>query len=336
MSNAIPSPARQIDGLDYIQNIGRFETVNGRTDMAFRPLSLIYSENGRGKTTLCAILQSLTSGDPIPILERRRLSATTESKAVVSIAGSTVSFDGSCWSAAGPPIAIFDDHFVDGNVHSGLNVDAGHRKGVHELVVGEQGVRLLRQVEAITSEISSLQAELRMAERKVPAAALGSFSVDDFCALRPVDNIDQEIQAARRSLSVLRNGETIRSTGEFRPFALPFFDEDELADLLGTTLSDVESATLDAVTRHVSGLGAGAEDWISRGLHYLDDTKECPFCGEGVSGSVLISHYRAYFSESYAAHKRRIQELRERLASELSSLWQKSINRSRPEVDGVA
>ena len=318
MSNATPSPARQIDGLDYIQNIGRFETVRGRTDMAFRPLSLIYSENGRGKTTLCAMLQSLTSGDPTPILERKRLSATTESKAVVSVAGSTVSFDGSRWSAAGPPIAIFDDHFVDANVHSGLNVDAGHRKGFHELVVGEKGVHLLRQVEALTSEISLLQTELRTAERKVPAAALGSFSIEDFCALRPVENIEQEIEAAKRSLSVLRNGEAIRSAGEFRPFALPSFDEDALAGLLGGTLSDVESAALDAVTLHLSGLGASAENWISLGLDYLGNAKECPFCGEWVSGSVLISHYRAYFSESYAAHKRRIQELRERLASELS------------------
>ena len=103
----------------------------------------------------------------------------------MSIAGSVVSFDGSRWSAVGPPIAIFDDDFIDANVHSGLNVDAGHLKGVHELVVGEQGVGLLRQVEALTSEISSLQTELRTAEHKVPAAALGAFSVDEFCALRP-------------------------------------------------------------------------------------------------------------------------------------------------------
>ncbi len=33
---------------------------------------------------------------------------------------------------------------------------------------------------------------------------------------------------------------------------------------------------------------------------------------------MLISHYRGYFSESYSAHKRRIQETRNRLASELS------------------
>ena len=59
-----------------------------------------------------------------------------------------------------------------------------------------------------------------------------------------------------------------------------------------------------------------AEDWVSRGLDYLGNAQECPFCGKSVSGSVLISHYREYFSESYTAHKRRISETRDRLASD--------------------
>ena len=318
MSNATTPPIRHIDGLVYIQNVGRFESVRGNTDTGFRPLSLIYSENGRGKTTICAMLRSLTSGDPTAILERRRLSATTECKIVVSIASSTVSFDGRGWSAPGPPIAIFDDHFVDTNVHSGLNVDAGHRKGVHELVVGEQGVRLQRQIEVLNSEISFLQTGLRSAERKVPVAALSSLSIDKFCVLRPVQNIRQEIEESKRSLSVLRDGDSIRSTDEFRPFALPSFDENELAELLGATLSDVESPALEAVTRHAAGLGAGAETWIAQGLHYLGDANECPFCGESVSGSWLVTHYRGYFSQSYAAHKERIQQMRGRLAAEFS------------------
>ena len=318
MSNATTTPSRQIDRVDYIQNIGRFESVRGNKDTAFQPLSLIYSQNGRGKTTLCAILRSLTTGDPAPILERRRLSATTEAKAVVSIGGSEVAFDGKGWSAPGPRIAIYDDHFVDANVHSGLSVDAGHRKGVHELVVGEQGVRLQRQIQDLNTKISSLQAKLRNAEHKVLAAALGRYSVDEFCALQPVENLEREVKVAEQSLSLLRNTEEVRTKEEFRPFALPSFDEGELASLLATTLPDVDAATLRTVVRHVSGLGAGGEGWISRGLHYLDDSEDCPFCGNRVSETALVSHYRAYFSESYAAHKRRIQELRNRLASGLS------------------
>ena len=299
MNNSTTPPVPHINGFGYIQNIGRFESTRGSPDTAFRQLSLIYSENGRGKTTLCAILRSLATGDPAPILERRRLSAKTESKAVARIGGSKVSFDGSRWSAEGPRIAIFDDYFIDANVHSGLNVDAGHRQGIHELVVGEQGVCLQRKVEGLNSKISLLQAELRTAEQKVPAAARGSLSVEEFCALRPIENIEQEIEAATGSLSVLHDAETVCVTDEFRPFALPSFDEDELGGLLATPLADVESTALEAVARHLSDFGAEAEGWISRGLDYLGEENECPFCGNNVSGSALIGHYRAYFSESY-------------------------------------
>lgn len=307
-----------IDGFAYVGNIGRFESVGSQSDTTFSPLTLVYSENGRGKTTLCAILRSLKAGDPAPILERKRLSATSEPKAVLKLGGTKVSFDGACWTSTAPRIEVFDEHFVDTNVHSGLSVDAGHRKGVHELVVGEEGVRLQRRVEELTDQISSLQSELRQKERAIPAATLGTFTVDEFCALSPVENLEQELEEATRSLSVLRDVEAIRSTGEFRPFALPSFDLDELVTLLGATLPDIETAAVAAITQHFSRLGDGAEGWASDGLRYLGANEECPFCGQDLAGSALIAHYRGYFSASYAAHKRRIREEREEVASDLS------------------
>ena len=67
-----------LDSIQFIQNIGRFDTVHASPD--FGELTLIYSENGRGKTTLCAILRSLAANSPDLINERRRLSATSEPK----------------------------------------------------------------------------------------------------------------------------------------------------------------------------------------------------------------------------------------------------------------
>jgi wobble nucleotide-excising tRNase len=57
--------------LEYIQNVGRFAQLEANADPMLKSLNLIYSENGRGKTTLCAILRSLSSGDSALILERR-------------------------------------------------------------------------------------------------------------------------------------------------------------------------------------------------------------------------------------------------------------------------
>ena len=318
MSNSQPGGEPILAGLRYIQNIGRFESIQGRPETALGPLTLVYSKNGRGKTTLCAILRSLTAGDPAPILERKRLSATSEVKAVLDFGDETLSFDGGSWTSKGPRIAVFDEHFVDANVHSGLSVSAGHRKGVHELVVGEEGVRLQRRVEELTQEISSLQTELRQKEHAIPASALGNVAVEEFCALTPVENLDQELEAATRSLSVLKDAESIRATEEFRPVALPSIALDEHTSLLTTTLPDLEASAVAAVTRHFNDLGAGGERWTAAGLEFLGQGRECPFCAQDLSGSELIAHYRAYFSERYAAHKQRIQDTRSRIAADLS------------------
>jgi hypothetical protein len=53
-----------------IQNVGRFHNASASGDVEFRRLTPIYGDIGRGKTTLCAILRSLQSGDPGPISGR--------------------------------------------------------------------------------------------------------------------------------------------------------------------------------------------------------------------------------------------------------------------------
>lgn len=42
-----------------LKNIGRFVNLSSKGDVSLRKLTLIYGENGRGKTTLCSILRSL-------------------------------------------------------------------------------------------------------------------------------------------------------------------------------------------------------------------------------------------------------------------------------------
>ena len=47
-----------------IKNIGRFRNCAAVGDVTFRRFTLIFSENGRGKATLCAILRSLSTNMP--------------------------------------------------------------------------------------------------------------------------------------------------------------------------------------------------------------------------------------------------------------------------------
>lgn len=305
-----------IEQFKYINNLGRFETFNGRPETALQPFTLVYSENGRGKTTLCAVLRSLSAGDPEPLLVRKRVSATKGPHAVVTVDTADLSFDGAKWSGAGPNVFVFDDHFTAANVCSGLEVAAGHRQKLHELVVGEEGVRLQRRVEELTEEISEHQTVLRDKSREIPQETLGTYSLDDFCALTEIDNIDEELREAGKSASVLRDQDKIQITGAFTAIAMPTLPAEEIREVAGTVLPDLDAAALAAVTAHFERLGNGGERWVSDGARFSVG-ESCPYCGQETDGVGLVAHYRRYFSDAYTKHKENIAAARTQVSDTL-------------------
>ena len=306
-----------LDHFKYINNVGRFESVALKDTLPLRLFTLLFSENGRGKTTLCSVLRSLTTGDATPILERKRLSAKSAPHVVVTVDGSDVSFDGSAWKAAGPRMLIFDDHFIDTNICSGLAVTASHRQSVHELVIGEQGVLLNDQVQELTAAIADLQIKLKECEKALPANILGGLSIDDFCGLAIPDDLVSKLENAKKSISVLRDAQNIRDTPDFGPFALPILPAAAVSTLLGVTLPDIEAAAVDAVNDHFLKLkDRRAEHWVAEGMDIARGASACPFCGQDMKKSSLIAHYQAYFSEAYRSHKKAITDLRNSVKAE--------------------
>ena len=47
------------------------------------------------------------------------------------------------------------------------------------------------------------------------------------------------------------------------------------------------------------------------------ERSSCPFCGQDLSGSTLLTHYQVYFSEAYATHKSRIADTKSRVLEKL-------------------
>ena len=118
--------------------------------MPFRRLSLLYAENGRGKTTLAAILRSLGSGDPLPVEERHRLTSINAANAVISTSDtpSPIIYQNGAWSRTLPNVVVFDDAFVNANVYSGLDVESAHRQNLHGLILGAPGVALNTELQS--------------------------------------------------------------------------------------------------------------------------------------------------------------------------------------------
>ena len=297
-----------ITRLQLIRNIGQFDNVSAPATLDLKRLTVIYAENGRGKTTLAAILRSLSNGEALPITERRRLGAAHPPEVRIACVGATqpATFQNGAWSRTCPQVLVFDDVFVDRNVYSGLDVAADHRQNLHELILGAAGVTLARKVDDLATKIRNHSTEIRNKSAAIPATERHGLSVEDFCALPQQPNIDNAITAAEQRLAALRQADKVQTTEEFTSLALPAIETTAAFDLLNKTIADLDAAAVSAVNGHFALMGTGAEEWIATGMTYVAGgvnttaNANCPFCQQQLNGSPIFPHYRAYFGEAYS------------------------------------
>ncbi|MDY0296450.1 MAG: AAA family ATPase [Acidobacteriota bacterium] len=299
-----------------LRNIGQFDSVDIAASIDLKRLSLVYGENGRGKTTIVSILRSLSTGNPNPILERQRLGSQHPPHIVLECDGGAVDvvFENEAWNRTIPDLLIFDDVFVDESVHSGLVVEAEHRKNLHEVVLGAQGVALSRRIQGLVRRVEDHNRILREKDRAIPEAERQGLSVDEFCSLEERPQIEHEIRETERALAAAKEQEPIRTTPHFEGLSIPPFDLNALEAILTEDLPALDTSAAERVLQHIATLGTGGEQWLSEGMRRLPEpgstTSEpiCPFCAQDLCGSSIIDHYQAYFSATYAGLKQKITD----------------------------
>src|SRR5271167_660462 len=102
-----------------IKNVGRLKNSATGGNTTFAKHTFIYGANGFGKTTLCAILRSLKSGDGAYVIGRKTLGAATDPTVDILGAGINYRFASGSWSGLNANLAIYDGIFIAENVHSG-------------------------------------------------------------------------------------------------------------------------------------------------------------------------------------------------------------------------
>ncbi|MDA8000902.1 MAG: AAA family ATPase [Alphaproteobacteria bacterium] len=305
-----------IKKIKLLQNIGQFDSVS-LDDLSLEKLTVIYGENGCGKTTLAAVMHSLSTGDPGPINERERLASDHPPKVVVScpeITPENLVFQDGQWNYRLPNLIVFDDAFVDRNVYSGLAVESSHRQNLHETVVGEQGVVLSQALQSKAEQIERHNSEIRNYENRISRTDLCGMSVDNFCALRQIPDIDRAIKGAEQNLAASDAQESIRNAQNFREFSLPEIEMEKISRVLEADIASLDTATVSRIQAHLRALGDGAETWVSEGMKYQEsqvkeDSEKCAFCAQDLSGSPVFGYYRAYFSDEYKNHQKRIHQV---------------------------
>lgn len=324
-----------IERIQLLRNIGQFDNVSPQPQTTLTPFSLIYGENGRGKTTIAAILRSLATNNPGLVTDRHRLGAQHPPHVVIGHAGGQCILQNGVWTEPLPQVAIFDDTFVSANVCSGIEIQTAHRQNLHELVLGAQGVALNNTLQGHVMRIEEHNNRLRELGDAIPANARGPYRVDTFCNIEQDPNIDAKIQDAERRLAAARSADAIRQRPGFQEFGLPDFNLEAIDAVLDRSLPDLEAAAADRVRAHIARLGRGGEAWVSDGMARIEPISEghdgeiCPFCAQELGGSDLIGHYRAYFSQTYEDLKLAIRQvgvaIRDTHAGDIPSAFERDI-----------
>ena len=148
-----------LERISDIQGIGLLHQANGKP-FTCKNATLIYGDNGRGKSTLATILRSVATGDPLIISGCKTIDGTLPVKVNLQFGnGHLVSFQNGAWTERRPELLVFDAQALVGalgeledniNLHSekaasGILVYSTD-SGMLEFVVSDTGIGVLESL----------------------------------------------------------------------------------------------------------------------------------------------------------------------------------------------
>ena len=292
-----------------IKNVGRFQNCDAMGDVTFRRFTLVFAENGRGKTTLCAILRSLFTNTPAFIIGRKTLGSIEPPEVQLLLDNGNTTFRKGAWSSAFPDIALFDGVYVSENVFAGDVIDTEHRRNLYRVIIGAPGVTLAGRLNDLAGQIKAKNTEIKDNRTRMQRHVPAGMTVGAFMALPEDAAIDAKIAEKEQELQAVQRAAQLQQRAVLAAVAVPVFPT-AFAELLGKTFANVAKDAERRVEEHIArhGMQVHGEAWLTEGLQYASKDS-CPFCGQQLSGVELIQAYREFFSREYHALRDEVTDL---------------------------
>ncbi|MDE2950415.1 MAG: AAA family ATPase [Chloroflexota bacterium] len=298
-----------ISKIHNIRGVGRFKNFESKQGIVLGDLTLIYSENGQGKSTLADILRSLSKGDESRLHGRKTVGATDQFIKFETEDGIRCFHNGS-WNDTLSDILIFDEIFINDNIYEGLSVRPEQRENLHPVIVGEVQKRGVQKEEALVAERTQINNSQREIKKRIESAINGivresdlRLELDEFVRLKSVEDIDTRIKEKQAEVDQLNNSDQIHRQSKLKNIDVPVLPIDEVRQLLEKKLSGVADDAKEALQDHIECFsGDSMRSWIQQGAQYQSETDDiCPYCGQSLAGSELIEQYQAIFENKYEA-----------------------------------
>lgn len=319
-----------INKVERLISVGKFRNYNTAGQVNFRKMTLIYGDNGGGKTTLTSVFRSLTTNNPEIIRSRISTNHTAPQAAQITQIGTPNifhTFGATGWTTPFAEIEIFDIHFVNDNIYSGFDFNDDHKKQLHQFVIGAQGIVIQNQIEQNkAAKVISKQSITNIEQQLILQVGnnLTADLITSFLAIpaTQANGIDQQITTAEAALASANANTIIQTLQPLAPL-IRITSGINFASLitdLQTTSQAIQNAALETLfSNHCQDLTDngldGPENWLQRGFAYVESkqvinepTIFCPFCKQTIDGNVeILNAYINKFNADFNALVLRLQ-----------------------------
>lgn len=289
-----------LTNISRLNHVGIFRAgIPARQSVQLQRTTLFYGENGRGKSTLSAVLDSYARNKPALIQARATIDEPNpRPEATLIFQGrGPANFDNAAWSARHHEMRVFDSQFVLENVYTGAEVTADNRKGLYEFAIGDQATDLGR-LEALNLQSRDANQHRTRLEQALAVIA-APYTVPAFVALQTDPNIQAQLDTARLEVTATERNEQVRARQDASRVGLPELIIADMFAALRSVLPGMNELALAQVREHFAKHpGRGIERWVAEGLDYTPQP-ECPFCGQSTEHVDLLRAFAAYYSDAF-------------------------------------
>ncbi|TRZ81435.1 hypothetical protein D4R86_02540 [bacterium] len=292
-----------IKKIKNIKNVGRFKNFQGiNNSVTFKKNTFIFGKNTQGKSTLTAILKSLTTNNNDYIIGRKTFGGF-EQNVIIEIDSDYI-FNNS-WNN-NYKIKIFDADYISENIYSDDIITEDKQEKIAGIILGKKGKRLEKELLNTKNAINDNTNRKKEISR-IYSTAFNRFIINFpiFLNTQENKNIPNKIKEKEEMLKSFGNQKKINSIlqniiNEIDKFSL---NKDELEKTLELDQKIIENH----FTNHLK-TKEKAINFASFGLSIMKDNV-CPFCSQKIidPATQLIEAYNILFSENYALIKESVK-----------------------------
>ncbi len=311
-----------LERFESVNKVGLFDNYSHFPGCDLGEVTLIYGENGVGKSTLAAILDSLRERNAGEMIRRRSLPGDVAPTVAVSLSGKVYTFDGRAWDDQPPydTLDVFYPGFVTRNVHAATAVDSDHRRNLCELVLGRKAVEKVTRLAQADNDGRAALVEMKAIEKELQLLIKQPDTLETFLGLPNDAKIDEHIEKVRAELKQAQSKDAILARAVPKAVALPTVDRNAIAALLEKSADGIGADVASVVRAHINQhLDNEGENWLEYGARHTGTDNRCPFCAQDIAGSTLVAAVRSYFSAGYRAYSEllvlEIQVIRDQLGT---------------------